>query len=59
MRGDLGLAMNAKMTAGMMEFKVVLYVIRKNPPKKRTRDKKHVQTCTREHLRAKPISFLE
>jgi hypothetical protein len=38
MRGDLGLAMNAKMTAGMMEFKVVLYVIRKNPPKKRTRD---------------------
>ena len=34
-------------------LKVVLYVIRKNPPKKRTRDEKHVQTCTREHPRAK------
>ena len=37
-------------------FKVVLYVIRKNPPKKRTRDEKHVQKCTREHPRAKPNS---
>jgi hypothetical protein len=43
----------------VLKVRVVLYVIRKNPPKKRTRDKKHVQTCTREHLRAKPISFLE
>ena len=42
--------------AVIWQVKVVLYVIRKNPPKKRTRDKKHVQKCTREHPRAKPIS---
>ena len=35
---------------------VVLYEIRKKPAKKRTRDIKHVQKCTREHPRAKPIS---
>ena len=37
-------------------IKVVLYVIRKKPPKKRTRDKNHVQKCTREHPRAKHYS---
>ena len=49
----------------------VLYVIRKKPAKKRTctctrvqvlvtkNKKKHVQKGTREHPRAKPISFLE
>ena len=37
-------------------LKVVLYVIRKKPPKKRTRDKNHVQKCTREHPRAKHYS---